>query len=140
MCVYVYDWQDLRSPAASGKVKQKRSNIRTCLWHLSTHSVDGNLFNLRRLHATNKLRRKRVLELLYADDSALMAHTPEDLQTTVVDTTKIEMVCQMITSVPPTLPAVTIGDEQLSVMPSFKYLGNILSQHSGIDNDIQSPI
>ncbi len=57
-----------------------------------------------------------------------------------VNTTKAEVVCQWNTSVPPTLPLFTAGDKQLSVVPSFKYLGSILSEDSGIDNNIQSRI
>ncbi len=36
--------------------------------------------------------------------------------------------------------AFTFGDEQLSVVPYFKYLGTILAEDSGIDNDVQSCI
>ncbi len=115
--------------------------------------LDGNLFNIRRLQATRKLFREHVLELQYADDCAFVAHTPEDLQTVLdvavraysrmgltVNTTKTEVVCQWSTNVPPTLPAFTVGNEQLSVVPSFKYLGSILTEDCGIDNEVQSRI
>ncbi len=88
--------------------------------------LDGNLFNIRRLQATRKLFREHVLELQYADDCAFVAHTPEDLQTVLdvavraysrmgltVNTTKTEVVCQWSTNAPPTLPAFTVGNEQL---------------------------
>lgn len=45
------------------------------------YSLDGSLFNSRRLQATTELHRVRILELQYADDCALVAHTPENLQT-----------------------------------------------------------
>ncbi len=60
-----------------------------------------------------------------------------------VNTTKTEGVSQCphwSTNVPPTLPAFTVGDEQLSVVPYFKYLGSIHAEDCGIDNDIQSCI
>ncbi|XP_016110934.1 small G protein signaling modulator 1-like [Sinocyclocheilus grahami] len=106
-----------------------------------------------RLHATKKLCRERVLELQYSDDCAFVAHTPEDLQTVLVvavraysrieltvNSTKTEVVCQWSTNVPPTLPAFTVRDEHLSVVPSFKYLGSILAEDCGIDNEIQNRI
>ncbi len=115
--------------------------------------LDGNLFNIRRLQATRKLFREHVLELQYADDCVFVAHTPEDLQTVLdvavraysrmgltVNTTKTEVVCQWSTNVPPTLPAFTVGNEQLSVVPSFKYLGSILTEDCGIENEVQSRI
>lgn len=44
---------------------------------------DGNLFNFRKLQATTKLTSEKVIELQYADDCALVAHTPEALQSTL---------------------------------------------------------
>lgn len=115
--------------------------------------LDGNLFNIRRLQATTKLHRDRVLELQYADDCALVSHTPQDLQSVLtaavraysrmgltVNTTKTEVVCQWSATIPPTPPAFTVADEQLSVVPSFKYLGSILSEDSSIDNEVQNRI
>ncbi len=111
--------------------------------------LDGNLFNIRRLQATRKLFREHILELQYADDCAFVAHTTEDLRTVLdvavraysrmgltVNTTKTEVVCQWSTNVPPTLPAFTVGNEQLSVVPSFIYLGSILTEDCGIDNEV----
>lgn len=38
--------------------------------------LDGKLFNIRRLQATNNLSSENIIELQYADDCALVAHTP----------------------------------------------------------------
>lgn len=58
----------------------------------------------------------QVLELQYADDCMLLAHTPEDLQTILVAAvktysrlglsvnTKTEVICQWKLSSPPTMP------------------------------------
>ena len=45
-----------------------------------TYRLDGSVFNLDRLKARTKVSRDLITELQYADDCALVAHTPEDLQ------------------------------------------------------------
>ncbi len=113
--------------------------------------LDGKLFNIRRLPATKQLCIEQVPELQYADDCAFVAHTPEDLQTVLavavraysrmgltVNTTKTEVVCQWSTKVPPTLPAFSVGDEQISL---FKYLGSILAEDETLQElDVLFPV
>ena len=115
--------------------------------------LDGNLFNIRRLQATSKLQRERVIELQYADDCALVSHSPQDLQSVLtavvraysrmgltVNTIKTEVVCQWSTNIPSTPPIFTVAGEQLSVVPSFRYLGSILPQDNTIDSEVQNKI
>ncbi|KAJ4930020.1 hypothetical protein JOQ06_019036 [Pogonophryne albipinna] len=115
--------------------------------------LDGNLFNIRRLQATTKLQRERVIELQYADDCALLSHSPQDLQSVLtavvraysrmgltVNTIKTEVVCQWSANIPSTPPTFTAAGEQLSVVPSFRYLGSILSEDNTIDNEVQNRI
>ena len=45
--------------------------------------TNGSVFNLRRLLARTRTLEKLILELLFADDSALLAHTEEVLQMVV---------------------------------------------------------
>ncbi|KAL8566739.1 hypothetical protein ACOMHN_050387 [Nucella lapillus] len=44
------------------------------------YRIDGSLFGLRRLSAKTKTIKKLILEALFADDCALMAHTESALQ------------------------------------------------------------
>ena len=44
------------------------------------YRIDGGLFNLRRLRAITKTRTRYICDLQYADDCALLTHTPEQLQ------------------------------------------------------------
>ena len=115
--------------------------------------LDGNLFNIRRLQATTKLQRERVIELQYADDCALIAHSPQDLQSVLaaavraysrmgltINTTKTEVVCQWSSNIPSTPPTFVVTGEHLAVVPSFRYLGSILSEDTTIDNEVQNRI
>ena len=47
------------------------------------YRLDGSLFDLRRLTAKTKTVKKTVLEALFADDCALMAHRQSELQVMV---------------------------------------------------------
>ena len=43
--------------------------------------TDGNLFNVARLRAKQKVKNFTMPDLLFADDAALVAHCAQDLQT-----------------------------------------------------------
>ncbi|KAJ8346418.1 hypothetical protein SKAU_G00278190 [Synaphobranchus kaupii] len=57
-----------------------------------------------------------------------------------INTTKTEVICQWSANIPSTLPSFTVADEQLSVVPSFRYPGSILSDDTSIDNEVQNRI
>lgn len=117
------------------------------------YRLDGNLFNIRRLQAKTKLQSVHILELQYADDCALVAHTPEALQATItaaekaysrmglsVNISKTEVLCQWSSEPPQRPPTFTIAGSPLTIVPHFKYLGSILSDDCSIDQDIQHRI
>ena len=79
-----------------------------------TYRLDGSVFNLTRLKARTKVSKDFITELQYADDCALVADSPEGLQSSiiglndiykglglVIDTDKIEVLYQWYESLPP---------------------------------------
>ena len=47
------------------------------------YRTDGELFNMRRLKAKTKVKATSIVDLQYADDCAIAAHTEADLQNTL---------------------------------------------------------
>lgn len=95
----------------------------------------------------------RILERQYADDCALVSHTPEDLQAVLdaavkaycrmgltINTNKTEVVCQWSTNTTPAPPILTVADKELSVVPSFGYRGSILCEDNSIDSEVQNRV
>ena len=61
----------------------------TCLFHIVAghedgvhveYRLDGSLFNIRRLQAHTKTETRQICELQYADDCAILAHSPGSMQ------------------------------------------------------------
>ncbi|XP_042591969.1 uncharacterized protein LOC109084930 [Cyprinus carpio] len=61
----------------------------TCLFHRVLghedgvhveYRLDGSLFNIRRLQAHTKTKIRQICELQYADDCAILAHSPDSMQ------------------------------------------------------------
>ena len=87
----------------------------------------------------------------YADDCAIVSHSPQGLQSVLdaavraysrmgltINTAKTEVICQWSTNIPPTPPIFTVAGEKLSVVPSFRYLGSIISGDNSIDSEVQN--
>ena len=114
--------------------------------------LDGSLFNIRRLQAKTKTRISNIHELQYADDCALVAHSPAAMQHAlnimssvysslglVINTQKTEVIVQE-RSPSPVPPVFSINGTPLKVVQQFCYLGSILTPTCHIDDDIQARI
>ena len=117
------------------------------------YRMDGSLFDLRRLTAKTKTAQKLVLEALFADDCALMAHNERDLQMIVdkfaeasnlfgltISLGKTEVLFQPapLSNIDP--PTITIEGTELKTVEAFKYLGSVISSDGSLDKEISSRI
>lgn len=57
-----------------------------------------------------------------------------------VNTNKTEIVCQWSSNIPPIPTTFAVSGEQLSAVPSFRYLESILSGDTTIENEAQNGI
>ena len=114
---------------------------------------DGSIFDLRRLNAKAKTLNSLIQEALFADDCALMAHKPGDLQAMMnsfsdaprqfgltISLGKTEVLFQRAPNSVAPQPAVSIDDVELKVVDSFKYLGSMVSNDGSLDKEISSRI
>ena len=116
------------------------------------YRTDGDVFDLRRLQAKTKIQLAVLRDLLFADDCALVAHTPSEAQLLfdrfynaakrfglTVSLKKTEAMCQ---SYPPSQTAsvkISAGDGTvLKSVDKFCYLGSFLSNTISMDSDIAS--
>ena len=113
--------------------------------------LDGNLFNLRRLQAQTKTEIAHFLELQYADDCAVLAHTPEALQRSLtiisniyqamglrINVNKTEIISQRNNPAGPL--AFQINGEEVKQVENFKYLGSVLTHKHNIDAEVLARI
>ena len=114
---------------------------------------DGSIDDLRRLSAETKTLNSLIQEALFADDCALMAHKPGDLQAKLnsfsdaskqfgltISPGKTEVLFQRAPNSVAPQPAIFIDDVELKVVDSFKYLGNMISIDGSLDKEITSGI
>ena len=112
------------------------------------YRLDGSLFNLRRLQARTKTVTNHILEFQYADDCALVAHTPHALQRSLdviagfyealglkMNVNKTEILIQRQNPEEQHFTFHINGDE-IKQVTSFKYLGSILSDKHNIDEEV----
>ena len=115
--------------------------------------TDGKLFNLARLRAHTKTLKMCIRELLYADDSALVANNTVDIQQIVdrfssaavlfglkIKISKTELLYQ-----PPPMSiepprTITVNEEPLKTTESFNYLGSTVTNTNSADLEVERRI
>ena len=117
------------------------------------YSLDGLLFDLRRLTAKTKTLMRLLIEALFTDDCALMAQNEHHLQVVVdkfseaankfglrISLSKTEAFFQTAPATSPQQPCITIDGTQLKNVESFKYLGSTISSDGTLDREITARI
>ena len=108
------------------------------------YRTDGRFFDLRRLKANTKVQEALVRDFLFADDSAVAAHSEEDLQCLAdcfsiaakafgltISIKKTEVLCQAAPE-----PSAKIDGAALKNVEDFTYLGSCPSSSGGLDTEI----
>ncbi|XP_076069189.1 uncharacterized protein LOC143041234 [Oratosquilla oratoria] len=114
---------------------------------------EGSVFDLRRLNAKTKTTEKLILEALFADDCALMAHKESDLQLIVdkfaegarlfsltISLGKTEVLFQPAPTSTSQPPSISIEGTQLKNAREFKYLSSTISNDGSLDKGISARI
>ena len=115
--------------------------------------TDGSVFNLRRVLSRTKTLEQLILDLLFADDCALLAHTEEALQRVVNRFAKAAKAFGLTISLkktevrfqkPPreayTPPFITIDGYQLNAVEHFTYLGSVIANDATTTKDVDNRI
>ena len=115
------------------------------------YRLDGSLFNLRRLQAHTKTCERLIMDLLFADDAALVAQTQRALQRITscfaesaqlfgleVSLKKTEVLHQPAPQNEYRAPHISIGKTVLKSVEQFTYLGCAISSNARIDGEIDN--
>ncbi|KAL8622337.1 hypothetical protein ACOMHN_043341 [Nucella lapillus] len=107
----------------------------------------------RRLSAKTKTIEKFILESLFADDCAIMAHTESALQLIVnkfaeasrlfgltISLGKTEVLFQPSPFTTGSHPSISIKGTELKTVEEFKYLGSVISSDGSLDKEINARI
>jgi len=113
--------------------------------------TDGSLFNLRRLLSHTKINEQLIMELLFADDCALVAHTEQALQHIVdcfaeaarafgltISLKKTEVLHQPAPHTAYIPPHISIEGTSLNTVEHFTYLGSVISNDASVAKDLDS--
>ena len=111
------------------------------------YRLDRNLFDLTKLKARTKTEVCNIKELQYADDAAIVAHSPQVLQTLIsilhrtynrlglkMNTDKTEVM--RLAEGNPDHEPITVGPIELKNVNEFRYLGSFLSNDWSLDKEI----
>lgn len=112
---------------------------------------DANLFGVSQFKSKTRTTRVLVKEMLFADDTALVAHSAEDMQALVdcfaktasqfslkINIKKTECLYQPVKIIrPPPVPVdIMINNEPLVQCTDFKYLGSTVSSNAKLDREL----
>ena len=110
--------------------------------------MDRSLFDIRKLIAKTKISKIRLLEFQYADDCALVADSPENLQAVLncndalyrrMDLSINVQKTEILKFNPDDMEAdaqLSIRQESLKEVICFKYLGSHLSSYCTLDDEV----
>ena len=115
---------------------------------------DGKLFNLARLKTKTKIITQLLLEPLFADDTALLAHSISDMQNTVdkfveaskemglnVNITETEVLYEPAPNFSVNeVPIIQIDGIPLKAVKNFRYIGSTISQYNRVDIEVHNRI
>ena len=112
--------------------------------------ADANLFNVSHFRAKTKTTRILVRELLFADDSALLAHSAADIQAITdafssaskkfglkINIKKTEALYQASSHAPSLGEPIKVDDAELTSVHDFTYLGSTISKDGRLDVELQ---
>ena len=121
-----------------------------------TYRLAGKVLNLRRLQSKNKVSSSTIVELQYADDTAVCSSTEAGLQRTTdafanayrrlgltLNATKTEVLYQPARGYPSpsdSQPKIEADDSVLKVVPSFRCLGSCVTNNVSLDQEIENRI
>ena len=118
------------------------------------YRLDGGLFKLSRLRSQTKVTLHNFRELQYADDNDTVTQKPQDLQRTAdqfnaaykhfgmdVNTEKTKLLVQHASNRPQhIIPTVQAKTRTVESVPSFSYLGSLLSSAATCKDEMQNRI
>ena len=111
--------------------------------------LDGGLYNVSRLKAMTKVTKKLIRDLLFADDAAIVTHTPEDLQQLMSLFSKACDIFGLTISIKKTnilvqgdsaIPQITVNGQVLEIVDEFTYLGSTITSDLSLSKEINKRI
>jgi len=113
--------------------------------------TDGCLFNLIRLQAHTKTKKKLIGELLFADDAALVTHTDSAMQRITscfadaaqlfgleVSPKKTEVIHQLAPQEKYHQPSISIEQSELKAVHQFSYSGCVIKSDAKINKEVDN--
>ena len=142
------------APSSSPSSYQRCSTRLSETWGWRLHIVQSaDLFNVAHFRAKTKTTRILMRELLFADDSALVAHTADEMQKIVgafsnaskkfglkINIKKTEVVYQPNSTTRTREEDIIDDGNKLNSVLEFTYLGSTISSNGCIDDEIQRGI